>query len=49
LKIWKGYPKFGEVIEGTNIIPTKTFLMKPKWKALLKPEEQFDLYDFIEE
>jgi atypical dual specificity phosphatase len=49
LEIWKKYPKAGDVVEGTNIIPTKTFLMKRRWTKLLKEEDQFDLPKFVEE
>lgn len=41
------YSKFGDIVEETNLIPSKVMLLKPKWKELLKLTEK-DYYDFKE-
>lgn len=47
LNDWKNVTRYGKVIEGTNILPMKTPLMRKKWTSNLKEEDQFRLEDLI--
>mmetsp|Transcript_29876 Transcript_29876/g.27356 ORF Transcript_29876/g.27356 Transcript_29876/m.27356 type:complete len:212 (+) Transcript_29876:227-862(+) len=47
LENWKKAPKYGKVIEGTNILPMKTPLMRKKWTDNLDEADQFRLEDLI--
>jgi len=49
LEEWKNTTKYGKFIEGTNILPMKTPLMKRKWLENMKQEENFSLIRVIEE
>lgn len=46
---WKKVSKFNKVVEGTNIMPTKTFMTRRKWTNHTSEEEQFKLIEFIKE
>lgn len=39
LNDWKNVTRYGKVIEGTNILPMKTPLMRKKWTSNLKEED----------
>jgi atypical dual specificity phosphatase len=45
LESWKNYSKYGDFIEGTYILPCKTFLEEKKWKQNLKTNEIFSIED----
>lgn len=47
LEEWKKVTKFGKIIEGTNILPIKTPMMRRKWLENSKREDQFDLIELI--
>jgi len=47
LETWKAHSKFGDFVEGTYILPCKTFLDEPKWQKHLSPLETFRLEDLV--
>jgi len=49
LNFWKTIKPYGKVIAGTNILPMKTPLMRPKWNENLQPDEQFNLVELIKD
>jgi len=47
LKAWKSQKRFGTFVEGTNILPCKTFLCEEKWFDYLGSDEHFHIRDLI--
>lgn len=45
LDTWREGNKYGAIIEGTYIIPCKTFLNHEKWQPYLRPDEKFKIED----
>lgn len=49
LEEWKKVSKYNKIVEGTNILPIKTPMMRKKWLVNTKPEDQFDMIALIKE
>jgi len=48
LKVWRSQERFGGFVEGTKILPCKTFLSEEKWLSYLDSSEHYRLEDLVE-
>lgn len=48
LDTWLYGLKYGDTIEGTYILPCKTFLDHPKWQPYLREDQKFHTFDLVD-